>query len=445
MNRTLTCIVLIVSCLVFGTSHIEAQSHITKLYEQIAPAVVTIEQYDGYNRKKGTGSGFIIDSDGWIVTNHHVVEFAVAIDKNTEKFVKTGTVFVKLDNDRKVEAEVIYPDPIQDFALLKIPGSGFPCVPLGDSDTVQIGEEVIAIGNPLGHLERTLSEGIISQKRELSGGRKRLQTATPISHGSSGGPLINMDGQVIGITTSGIDAGQNLNFAVPINYVQTILPKIRAAADDNIACGGASPASATGSTSRPTSPVKIIYAYRPGGKGEFKQLADGDTMHSGDHYKILFSPMIDSYVYIFQGDSSGWLYLIYPLESFKGVAVNHVNPVRKGSTYFVPAKDKSFRLDEQRGPERFYVLMSSQREVQLEQYYQQVVAARQQNKSYDMQQAQEQILEIIQKKGPLEVVSDATGAESASWQEEGQAFSALWQYLEGACDKCAHILTFMHE
>jgi hypothetical protein len=111
----------------------------------------------------------------------------------------------------------------RDIAVLKASGSDFPTVALGDSDKVQVGEEVVSIGSPLS-LEATVSNGIISSIRELKDENQRLfQTTAPISPGSSGGALLNMGGELIGITTAEMVGGQNLNFAVPINVVKPLL------------------------------------------------------------------------------------------------------------------------------------------------------------------------------------------------------------------------------
>jgi hypothetical protein len=111
----------------------------------------------------------------------------------------------------------------KDIAVLKAFGSDFPTVALGDSDKVQVGEEVVSIGSPLS-LEATVSNGIISSIRELKNENQRLfQTTAPISPGSSGGALLNMGGELIGITTAEVVGGQNLNFAVPINVVKPLL------------------------------------------------------------------------------------------------------------------------------------------------------------------------------------------------------------------------------
>jgi V8-like Glu-specific endopeptidase len=157
------------------------------------------------------GSGFLVSKDGRVVTNYHVI--------------KTGTsALVKLPNGRFFAVDgVLASDKDRDVAIIKAHGNDFRTLTLGDSDRLQVGEEVVAIGNPLS-LESTVSNGIVSAIRTVEGeGEKFLQITAPISHGSSGGPLFNMFGQVVGITSAALVGGENLNFAIPINDVKVML------------------------------------------------------------------------------------------------------------------------------------------------------------------------------------------------------------------------------
>lgn len=177
---------------------------------QIAnPAIVMITTVSSSGGS--LGSGFLISSDGTIVTNYHVIKNAQGLG-------------VKFSQDKELitNVSVIKTDAIRDIALIKIatPVNVTPLV-MGDSDRVAVGERVVAIGNPQG-LANTVSDGLISAVRDASG-VKQIQISVPISHGSSGGALINMRGEVIGITTSSYDGAQNLNFAIPINYVKEYL------------------------------------------------------------------------------------------------------------------------------------------------------------------------------------------------------------------------------
>ncbi len=114
---------------------------------------------------------------------------------------------------------------------------------------------------------------------------------------------------------------------------------------------------------------KINHVYRTGGKGNVKQLTNGGALHSGDYYKIIFTPDEDCDVYIFQLDSANKLFRLFPMNRFGGVTVNNFNPVKGGKTYHIPAQDKSFELDEQKGPETIYFIATRQKDVVLENQY----------------------------------------------------------------------------
>jgi len=156
------------------------------------------------------GTGFLVSADGVIVTNYHVIE--------------TGNVaIVKFPDDTAFPVDgVLATDKARDLAIIKIHGRTFRTLALGDSDDIQVGEEVVAIGNPL-LLESTVSNGIISGVRTSKELGKFLQTTAPISPGSSGGPLFNMRGEVVGINTLYLEGGENLNFAIPVNDAKLLL------------------------------------------------------------------------------------------------------------------------------------------------------------------------------------------------------------------------------
>ncbi|MCA0906369.1 DegQ family serine endoprotease [Ruegeria marisrubri] len=169
---------------------------------------------------QGLGSGFVLDEAGYIVTNHHVVDNA-------------STVTVRLSDDRTFEAEVVGTDPLTDIAVLKIDaGTDLQAVELGDSDEIRVGEDVVAIGNPFG-LSSTVTTGIVSAKgRNISEGpyAEFIQTDAAINKGNSGGPLFNMDGEVVGVNSaiyspSGGSVG--LGFAVTSNIVEHIAADLR--------------------------------------------------------------------------------------------------------------------------------------------------------------------------------------------------------------------------
>jgi len=166
--------------------------------------------------RRSTGSGFIIDPNGLIVTNAHVVESA-------------GTIQVRLADGRRFPANVVGRDNRVDLALLKINGaSRLTVLPLGDSNKLRVGELVLALGNPFG-LEQSVSFGIVSRKglplTVASPGFDFIQTDAAINPGNSGGPLVNMSGQVVGVNSMAARNG-SIGFAIPSNLVKMLLPQL---------------------------------------------------------------------------------------------------------------------------------------------------------------------------------------------------------------------------
>ena len=175
-------------------------------------SIVSIVMSDKDGKPIAQGSGFLVSKDGVIVTNYHVIS-------------EGSSAIVKLpDGAFYVVDGVLAFDKARDVAVIKAHGQNFQTLTLGNSDRVQVGGEVVAIGNPLS-LESTVSNGIVSGIRtaEEHGG-KFLQVTAPISPGSSGGPLFNMAGEVVGITTLYLKGGENLNFSIPINDAKRLLP-----------------------------------------------------------------------------------------------------------------------------------------------------------------------------------------------------------------------------
>lgn len=169
---------------------------------------------------QGLGSGFVLDEAGYIITNHHVVDNA-------------STVTVRLSDDRSFEAEIVGTDPLTDIAVLKIDaGETLQAVEMGDSEVIRVGEDVVAIGNPFG-LHSTVTTGIVSAKgRNISAGpyAEFIQTDAAINKGNSGGPLFNMDGEVIGVNSaiySPTGGSVGLGFAVTSNIVEHIAADLR--------------------------------------------------------------------------------------------------------------------------------------------------------------------------------------------------------------------------
>ncbi len=169
--------------------------------------------------ERGTGSGFIVNANGQILTNSHVVNGA-------------DTVSVTLKDGRTFKGEVLGEDPVTDVAVIKIAANDLPIIPIGNSDGLRPGEWVIAIGNPLG-LDNTVTAGIVSatdrSSSDIGVSDKRvgfIQTDAAINPGNSGGPLLNARGEVIGMNTAIISGAQGLGFAIPINTVQGISQQI---------------------------------------------------------------------------------------------------------------------------------------------------------------------------------------------------------------------------
>jgi len=231
----------------------EQKSKIVEIAKRVCPAVITIviskdlPKIEGFYMmpfggggvimpkfkkgkkeatKIGGGSGFIVSPDGYTVTSGHVV-----VDPEAD-------YTVILEPKKKYPAKVLARDPINDIAILKINDKKLPYLELGDSDKIELGEEVVAVGNALGEFHDTLSAGIVSglsryilATDHLSQQAERLrgliQTDAAINPGNSGGPLVNMEGKVIGVNTAMVMGAQNIGFAIPINYVKKDLAEVK--------------------------------------------------------------------------------------------------------------------------------------------------------------------------------------------------------------------------
>lgn len=169
-------------------------------------------------KQQSLGTGFIVDKEGYIITNNHVVE-------------RADEIKVKLSGSKEYKAKVVGRDPKTDLALIKISSlfKDLPTLALGDSEKVKVGEWVLAIGNPFG-LEHTVTQGIISATGRVIGAGPYdnfLQTDAPINPGNSGGPLVNLKGEVIGINTAIIASGQGIGFAIPSNMAKSIISQLK--------------------------------------------------------------------------------------------------------------------------------------------------------------------------------------------------------------------------
>ena len=187
-----------------------------------------IPQYrqNGTEKKEiGGGSGFLVTEDGLIVTNKHVVD-----DKDA--------IYTVFTNDGKEhEAKVLAKDPVLDIALIKISGSGLPFLALGNSDKIDVGQSVIAIGNALAEFRNTVSVGVVSGlSRSITAGDHSgnselldhvIQTDAAINPGNSGGPLLDLSGQVIGVNVAVAQGSQNIGFALPINSIKSAIDSVK--------------------------------------------------------------------------------------------------------------------------------------------------------------------------------------------------------------------------
>ncbi len=198
-------------------------------YVQTIPGIINItiprlRQNGTEKRDVGGGSGFLVSDDGYIVTNHHVVS-----DEAAEY-----TVF--LNDGIKYTAKVISRDPTLDLAIIKISGPKFPYLTFGDSDTLQIGQNVISIGNALAEFRNTVSLGIVSglsrsivasdKQGKAESLDKLIQTDAAINQGNSGGPLLNLEGEVIGVNVAVASGAENIGFAISGNSVKKAVESV---------------------------------------------------------------------------------------------------------------------------------------------------------------------------------------------------------------------------
>ena len=230
--------------------------------------------------RQSLGSGFVISADGYILTNNHVVDQATDIR-------------VSFDDGRILEAKLIGRSPEIDIALIKVEATGLQAVTLGDSDVLEVGDWVMAIGNPFG-LSQTVTKGIVSAKGRVIGAGPYddlIQTDAAINPGNSGGPLFNTSGQVVGINTMILAKGQNLGFAVPMNMVKDVLPSLREKGRPDLGWLGVDAQAVTPEIAEalgmPDPIGAIVRSVTKGGPADKAGLLRGDVIIELDGKKIL--------------------------------------------------------------------------------------------------------------------------------------------------------------
>lgn len=209
---TATAILVVVS-IATGLPPANAQSDLSKVFDEINPSVLTVSVFDGNGRQISHGSGFVVDQKGIIATSLHVVQGAKVIR------------LTSIDDEEFAVDGILRLDQEWDVALLKTGRLPLKALALAPAGTARVGMDVIAIGSPLG-FSNTISQGIVSglrKPRQNSEYDDLLQITSAVSPGSSGGPVLTVDGQVIGIATATTRGAQNLNFAVPSRVVQELM------------------------------------------------------------------------------------------------------------------------------------------------------------------------------------------------------------------------------
>jgi hypothetical protein len=217
-GRKLMCVIrgalLLGAAFVVAISAKAAELDLAELFAKTSPSVVKLTTYSSSGGKLGQGSGFIVDKSGVIVTCLHVIAGAATVEiQSADESTHTATAIIRIDKD-------------WDVALLKIAPLPEPALKLAPPDAVRIGAAVAAIGSPLGY-GNTLSQGIISGLRPHAGKSDMIQITAPISPGSSGGPILSTStGEILGMTASSVNNGQNINFAVPARVISEQLKTI---------------------------------------------------------------------------------------------------------------------------------------------------------------------------------------------------------------------------
>jgi len=289
-----------------------AQDPVVQVVEKVRPAVVNVttdlvqNSPFGSQSGQGVGTGFIVRSDGIVVTNYHVVEGAQRI-----------TVITPPPDSKRYTARVIGGDQLADLAVLQINATGLPTVPLGDSSKLQLGQPVVALGYALALKGGpTVTTGIVSalgrtiQAQDLNcrvcgnGGRTYdnvIQTDAAINPGNSGGPLVNLAGQVVGINTAGAGQAQNIGFAIAINAAATTIAGAAAHPSAPVAYLGVASQDVSASLAfqfnLPVSSGAYVVDVAPGGPAEKAGISQGDVIVAFDGKTVTGSQQLGELIH----------------------------------------------------------------------------------------------------------------------------------------------------
>lgn len=261
----------------------------SEIFKKVNPSIVYIETYNKYNQKVGSGSGVIVSKDGVVVTNHHVI-----VDVTEISYVK-----IRLHNGQIYETDqVIGYSANRDLAVLKINGpKNLVPIVLGDSNKINTGEKIFALGSPLG-IQNSVTEGIISNKNIIDNKLSFIQFTAPISQGNSGGALVNIYGELIGINVAYYIEGQNMNLAIPLKDYKAL----------------------NKSTLKTILEVNQEYYIPVNGEGDTKEEEYNDTFDNAD--EVIFA----------DGSISGQLKNQMDIDVFYFLVTNHSEIMITGTT-----------------------------------------------------------------------------------------------------------------